>query len=479
MNVVNPAKPSALFDARPKANSLLVISCSGALLAIWPLPETIAFRHAFLILGFLASLSYLIPRRSTLFRRFSWPFWLFLGFFTWMLLHLAIFSVQFDLQLSELGSLWARCLLAIPAGLVLGLLLTQNQLMDSSSSNCNMNTPTPNQRWAVLWILLGLSGTALIFFGRYLYEVQVTHQWLHFDFFMTLYKGKPPFVIASALALPLCFILIIRSINQQMSRWWIPLCLCLIGLVLFGDYFANTKNGIAIFAAGLGLFILNLLVKIRWSWRSYVLGFLILAAVMGASYVGIQKHIERNSAWTQMIANFEVGLDIDHQNFWKNRNAYPQPTNALGALVDISTYERTAWFTAGARLLSENPQGFGLIHHSFGWLALAKWSDFYQPIGTLRGATHSGWMDMALGVGIPGLLLVLIPLGVAWFRSLFQQGLWFSYAAWTIPMMCFAYLTTELTGAHSTEILFFMTAFFCGITLRHPVQFSKKIARTH
>jgi hypothetical protein len=186
MDHINPAKQVELIQAPNRISlmgiRLLVIGCSGALLAIWPLPETIAFRHVFLVLGFLASLAYLIPRRFTLFGVYSWPFWVFLGFFAWMLLHLALFSRQFDLQLSELQSLWARCLLALPTGLALGLLLTRNQFTDSSPPGSNVNPSAATQRWAILWVLLGLSGTALIFFGRYLYEVHITHQWLHFDF---------------------------------------------------------------------------------------------------------------------------------------------------------------------------------------------------------------------------------------------------------------------------------------------------------
>jgi O-antigen ligase len=258
----------------------------------------------------------------------------------------------------------------------------------------------------------------------------------------------------------------IRSIKKQTSCWWILPSLFVICLSLFIAYFSNTKNGIAIFAFTLAIFTVNLFFKTQWSWGRYVLATLIGAIIFSLSYSGIAKHIEKNSAWPSMIANFKVGLDIDHQKYWKNRNVYPRPVDQYGAPVDISTYERTAWFTAGIRLLAENPMGHGLLHHSFGVLALEKWPDFYKPNGKLKGATHSGWLDFALGLGIPGLLLVLIPLGISWCRSLQQQGLWFSYAAWTIPIMSLAYLTTEVAGKHFTEVLFFMTAFFCGLTLK-------------
>ena len=187
--------------------------------------------------------------------------------------------------------------------------------------------------------------------------------------------------------------------------------------------------------------------------------------VLLLSTYGIDQHIKKNLAWPRLIADIKVAIDIDHQQWWKDDKVCCAPINSVGVPVDISTYQRTAWFMVGSRLLTENPQGFGLIHHSFGWLAGAKYPDFFKPIGGTRGATHSAWMDFALAVGIPGLLLVLIPLWVSWCRSLSQNGLWASYTSWTIPVLAFAYLITEANEAHFIELLFFMVAFFCGTTL--------------
>lgn len=230
----------------------------------------------------------------------------------------------------------------------------------------------------------------------------------------------------------------------------------------------------AIFSVGIVLFSINLAIKLKWKLLiKSASSIIVLITLATASYYVIEKHALQNPAWSDLISNIKTGVDIDNQQFWKNSAKYPIPNNEMGNQVDASTYERTAWFLAGARLLKDNPQGFGLIHHSFGWLALKKWPDFYPPNGKTRGATHSGWMDMALGVGIPGILLIIIPLAISWLRSLFQKGLWFSYASWTIPLMTFAYLITEVAGAHFTELLFFMTAFFCGLTLQFPITSAK------
>jgi hypothetical protein len=455
--VNQPNSASINISVNPYLSGLLLI-CSSLLLAIWPLPGTIALRHILLGLGFAVSLSILYGHRTILLQKSSWTVWLFFSFFILLLIHLLVFSHEFNAQLYELQHVWMRCFLAMAMGLALGSILT-NGAAPNVSVRKNIVT---------LLLLIGLSGTCLIGFSHYGYSAWHTKQLLNYDVLFALYKAKPPFVIGAALALPLSFILIIRSINNQESRWWILPSLLIISLSLLIVYFSNTKNGIAIFAFTLAIFTANVFFKIQWGWSRCVLTTIIGVIIFSLSYSGIEKHIEKNSAWSFLISDFKVGMDIDYQNYWKNSNLYPPPLNAYGAPVNISTYERTAWFVAGSRLLGENPMGYGLLHHSFGSLALAKWPDFRKPVGNNRGSTHSGWLDFALGVGIPGLLLVLIPLCVAWYRSLFQEGLWFSYVAWTIPIMSFAYLTTEVAGAHFTELLFFMTAFFCGLTLRYP-----------
>lgn len=427
-------------------------------MGIWSLPETIALRHALLFTGFGLAVLYFKGRINIFLKLSAWPVWVILGFYVWLVLHLMVFSHEFERQLLELRSLWVRAALASFTGLALGLSLV-DQDKEVSTNNIDLK--------AVI-LLLGLCGTSLISLLYFVKISYLSHQWNNFDILFALYKAKPPFVIATALLTPICFIFIIRALNHQISQWWIVAAIMGIGLSLFSAYFSNTKNGIAIFSITLILFLTYIALNIRWNKTSATIAGLIFLIIFSISLPAIERHIERNNAWLNMIANAKVGLDIDHQNYWKNRNAHPPPTNMGGGEVDISTYERAAWFTAGARLLTENPLGFGLSHHSFGWLALRKWPDFYQPSGNLRGATHSGWLDMALGVGIPGILLIWIPLFCAWYRSLHQEGIWFSYASWTIPIIMLTYLITEANGAHFTELLLFMTAFFCGLTLQHP-----------
>ena len=454
----------------PIWSKYLALACAAGLLAIWTLPGTIALRHLFLVLGFIASIFILRQNSSRLIQKAAWPLWLLILFYGWLLIHLAFFSHEFSVQLSELRSVWARSLVASLIGISVGMLLQTNK--DESREHTDPQLQSVQQSrfncYSTVILFIGLSAPTWIIFGGYLFAMLQSGQGLQFDIYQYLYKLyriKPAYVIFVTLSLPLCFILLLRALNHQESRWWLLLSPVAIVLTPFGGFFIGSKNAMVIFALAALLFLIGIvrsLVRLPKISFGSVAAFLLIAIV--ATY-GIHKHLERTNSWLALSDNIQIGMDIDHYDFWKNREVFPRPMNANSQLVDISTYERTAWFTAGIRLLKENPLGYGLTHHSFGTLALAKWPDFYKPQGNLKGATHSGWLDLALGVGIPGLVIIILCLLASWVRSFKYNGLWFTYAAWTIPLLLLTYLIAELGEGHFLEILFFMTAFFSGLTL--------------
>jgi O-antigen ligase len=188
--------------------------------------------------------------------------------------------------------------------------------------------------------------------------------------------------------------------------------------------------------------------------------------MLAAVGYGAKLHIESNSAWRTMVEDVQEAADIEKNQTWKNRKMHKMPLNRDGVEVNGSTYDRTAWAIAALTLIRENPMGYGLVNHSFGALALEKWPDFYPPKGKNRGATHSGWIDLTLGIGIPGLLLILIPLLAAMVRAKRADGYWHQYLALTIPVVLFVYLTTEVATGHYIEFLMFFAAFAGGLTLK-------------
>lgn len=385
----------------------------------------------------------------------AWPVFVLFGFFLWLVFHLLALAGNFEEQSREFTGDWLRNFLAACMGLALGLIL----------SDTTHQLPARLKRVQEPLLIWGLAGTVTIFCIRYAYEGIHTGQWIHLNFYMTPYLGKTPLVIFGSLFLPAMFIKILSARQKVASPIWY--LYGLIGLIatVLTFYFANTKNGFAMFVLLGGYFMLQVL-KPSAHVKSHRAGFyaLLLVSLLIFGYA-IKKHLDTNPAWSNLIADYKISEQIEKHSNWKDKVA-PLPLNEYGRPVDGSTYERVSWGHAGLELLKEHPLGYGQINHSFGALAIKKWSDFHKPDGNNRGATHSGWLDFALGFGLPGLLLVWVPLLASYTRARKRSDFWSTYAVWTIPVIAISYLTTEVCTGHFIELLFFMTAMFSGLTLQ-------------
>lgn len=440
-----------------KNSAAVLLLTTAVLLAIWPLPNTMALRHLMLLFGSIAA-SFILVRNAQRFTHIdAWPTYVLFAFFLWLIFHLIVLAGNFDQQWRELTGDWLRSFLAAWMGLALGIVLSEPS-QHLSSRLQSLQQPL---------LIGGLAGTVAIFSVCYAYEVLRTGQWVHMNFYIRPYLGKTPLVIFGGLFLPALLIKIKSALQHKASSHWYLYGLLGLAATLLMFYFANTKNGFAMFGLLASTFLLQLL-HIRKPGTYRAGGYaLLLLCVLGFAY-GIGKHLEKNPAWSNLLADYRVGIQIDKYNHWKDVEDphLVWPINDNGVIVNGSTYARVAWGRAGLELLKENPWGYGQINHSFGALALQKWSDFHKPDGTTRGATHSGWMDFALGFGLPGILLIWTPLAVSCIRSRKRQDFWSTYALWASPVIAIGYLTTEVCTGHFIELLFFLSAWFCGLTLK-------------
>ena len=451
-------KPLAVWNKYFVFEWTLVVS-SSMLLAIWPLPGTIALRHLLLLMGFLSAFQVIRKSKIDLSTARCWPVWVIFGFFGWLMIHLMLLSTDYPEQLREITSLWVRAFLAAVMGLGLGLVIWQ------SESSENAIKFTVSKDWFTNLLIAGFGGTVIIFFVRYLYEIYLTKVWLHFDFFLIPYGGKPPVVIFGAIFFTLTLIKLKDWIFGRASKWAIIILIGAILLVIFAEYFTNTKNGMAILLVPLCLFISTFIFSYSWNFKKIIITLIIATPISLATGYIAKKHIEANKAWPLLFEDIKIGIDIDNFQSWKNPELYPFPKNSQGIPVNVSTYERSAWATAALRLIKENPLGYGLVHHSFGSLAIKKWSDFHRPIEGMKGSSHSGLLDLILGVGIPGSFLILFPFGVACYRARSQTSFWMQFVRWIFPVVLITYLITEVSNKHFIELLFFIVAFCIGLTL--------------
>lgn len=437
-----------------KISGSVLVFAAAVLLAIWPLPNTMGLRNLTLLMGSVASLFILGKHFQQLKTLQAWPVYLLFSFFLWLTFHMLFLAGNYEEQWRELTGDWLRNSLAACMGLALGVLVR----------NPAQHLSLRLQRIHQSMLIWGLAGTTLIFCVRYAYEIAQTGQWVHTNFYMAPYLGKTPLVIFGSLLLPVMFIKALSALQRaERPIWYLYSFAGLIATVLM-YYFANTKNGFAMFTLLLSGFLISVLrQRTHVKMHSIGLGISIMIGFLIFGYAA-NKHIETNPAWSNLVADYKISTQIDQHNNWKD-NTSPFPHNENGTTVDISTYQRVSWARAGLELLKDHPLGYGLINHSFGALAIQKWSDFHKPDGNNRGATHSGWLDFALGFGVPGLLLVWVPLIASYLRAQKHTDFWSTYTVWTIPLIVISYLTTEVCTGHFIELLFFLTALFSGLTL--------------
>ncbi len=213
-------------------------------------------------------------------------------------------------------------------------------------------------------------------------------------------KAKVSYLTNTALAI-LCAELMARI---TFRRSFLPLgsrfLAALIPLLLLCLYLLGVRNGVF----GAVFLFLSCMVLYAVSQRKRIRGA-VLALTLAAGIAAVASFVwvaeKADIRWQNFAQTVPIAWDTQTHRAWLNQDKYPYPQLADGRIVDISAYERIAWFKEGALLLKEHPLGFGYSRTAFSDGLAAKY-----PGEVLLGKhSHSGLLDFALGTGIPGLLL--------------------------------------------------------------------------
>ena len=373
--------------------------CFSILYAIWALPETILVRHVCLIVGALASLWVIYQYRKSFFQKKSIPVWLIAALFAWASFHLFFLANDFAAQYEEYTSIWKRTAIGAVFALGFGIALSSYSRKQDSKGKA---------LWTLIYI--GLLAPTLIYIVKYvLTNYGVQKGWVAPDYWK-LYYGSLPFYIPKTAYV--CFCLptlgialgqLACNIHQHQSFKWANLVyLVTIPAVLFVFYGENIKNGV-VYSAALLLLFLGVLV-FRNFRRHWAIKLLVLGVVLVIGFLFVANSIQTNDSWRTFSADAKIARDTQTYQQWKYNGEKGYPNNELGTMVSVTNYERLAWGKVGVKLITQNPLGYGLIERSFGHLAKLNWPD------SKLHQSHSGWIDLVLGLGIPGIALILTSL---------------------------------------------------------------------
>jgi O-antigen ligase len=271
------------------------------------------------------------------------------------------------------------------------------------------------------------------------------------------YISKYQFVLFAMIAYSWILFNLVNEINKLNS---IKIILRLVSLltIALSIFLVNGKNGFLY----MGLILIVVMIQLLWkNIRNIKIILLVAVLFLGSAYIGYH-HVKSNPVWTNLIEDIEVARHTDKIQIWKNYRdgELDELQNASGKNVSNTTYFRTAWLIEGGKLVSDNPLGYGLIQNSFKFIAKKEWPD------SNLSHTHSGWLDIILGLGIPGFLLILVSFVALIKKGFSSENFYAKSAIWVLPTIFLAFLTSELSEKISFEVMIFYLAFYCGSTLK-------------
>jgi len=443
-------------------------ACFAVLYSIWNYPLTNFLSDLCLVIGALLSVYILYLNRSFFKSKEAISFWLLIILLGWIVFHLLFLSNNFPLQLRELTNTWKRVVIAIIFALGFSIAL--------------VNSPPKKGFWILFYV--GILMPALIFLGKYVLNGFASHYgWVVPDYLKiygsrtsVFYMHKTDYVsfCLPALALSLAQL----KMNLDQGRVFITANLVyLLALlaVLVTFFLGNIKNGMAYSAILIAVFIvlvlnsqLNMAASTRFkiaSLKRLLLKFLVILMVVAISTPIVIRHIEQNPSWKSFWADSKVAVQVDQIDSWKYWGAKGYPLNEHGTPVSPTNYERLAWGIVGLRLVGENPLGYGLVQDSYGYLTKRSWPDSKMT------QTHSGWLDLTLGIGIPGIGLILGALGLIIYRAhendyFSQRAIWSSRLIWILWALILLWCTSEISLKIHIIALMFWISFSAGISFR-------------
>jgi hypothetical protein len=264
-----------------------------------------------------------------------------------------------------------------------------------------------------------------------------------------------------------------RSHQKYMLKFFLSIFLS-IGLV------AASIFGIVLLDSLLGLLIsisLGVVMLISCS-RYFAFGWLkkkvlLLAAMvtiiviflnLGAFYKTHSPQFQSKLA--PLLLDVRKSLDTVQNRTWQRSaqtNGIPDPINANGQPVNVSTYERVSWLLEGAKDLYVNPLGAGYTLQAFHFFMANQY-----PGSTVTKA-HCGWLDIALGLGVPGVLFLWSAFGALVYRAITlpketHEGIKL-VVVWGLLGLWALLWPAELGELEYLEAIFFALALFTGVLM--------------
>jgi len=413
------------------------------------LPNVLVFRNIALSIGAIIGLYVVIKNRDILMTRCAIPLLVIGLLFIWVTLHLLLIGQNHTLQWAEYQSLWKRAFLGSVFTLGLGLSLTGAK----------------KSYW--IFIFAGICGPTLIFYAKYLMKLGSLYfgyslpeaMVLATDNHHSYYIPKISYVFYCLPALAIALGYLAKIVKCKDLKWGIVLICTIVIISVVGIfYLENIKNGF-IYVTILALIFLISIFRSRskvLSVKTYlllaILGFMMLWATF--------NNIRANDSWKSLAADSKVALKAQPSEVW-NKPVFSYPLNDHGNKVSASNFDRIFYLNTAITFIKQYPLGYGLVHSSFGHIARESFPN--APLIQ----SHSGWMDLALGLGIPGAIILLAASFLAMLQIVSTGSPWSTFGIWSLLSIVLLFITTEVSQKNFVDTYVWLVVLVAALGLRN------------
>lgn len=421
-----------------------ILLLNAALFMVWPLAHTIALRKLLLLLAAIAGIALLVKAdyRKQIINQ-SWLQWM-MALLAWVAFHAAFLSQNGNDAWREFLGQWLPPYIAMFAGI--GVALASRQVHVTHFNR-----------------LLLFCALALPVY--YLLENLVKWEQVGYLPIGYMKPGEPNFVLAgtdlkTSLTESLEWLLAFAA-ARMLERWrdgrtdWRWVTVYALGVMVV--YVSGIKN-LAI------LLVLNmLLIALIEGWRRGVLRWqrimMAVVALLLVAVVAIQQSSSISKIWQRAKEDTQIAVDIDRYQHWKNFTQRGLPQNSLGETLSETYYLRVAYARAAWRDMWANPLGYGVSRK-----AMERLEQQRDATVSLSHA-HNSFLNLALAVGLPGLILFGAAMAAA-LRQLHQaRSGWARPAQWVIVFYLLHWLLDALERDHFFEMFLYGVALLTGLAL--------------
>lgn len=368
--------------------NVIALALVGALFFVWPIPHTGSLRDL-LLAASLVLFGYLAWRDSqpkAVLRELSFPVMVLAAFTVWLYIVAIFISPETAWSLDEIHGQWERALAAMAAGVLVALAVSRNPIL---------------RPWALVVVFVALM-VHIVYVDLEAVKYWVGHAGSYRFDGLTGGPDKVNYLSNMLFCFLLAELFYRATCKKRMLLFPNSVLAVIFLLAVVSEFGELTRNGIVtlvlmlLVLGALYLFGRGSRVKISAAFVGIIAMFLVV--LVG---VGLITSARQSSTLSNLLATVPLAWDTEHNQAWQDTEKYGVPRLPSGEPVDISTYLRVAWFKEGLKLVSEHPLGIGYGRNAYGHGMMAKY-------GVSKGHSHSGLLDIAIGVGIPGALLWIV-----------------------------------------------------------------------